>query len=96
MPALDAFRAEVEKKVQEKLVPAILDRAIKVHRKREWRHCDCNVCRLKRIWHDRLQFAPRFPGIGERRLAVENWRWFSTRRASQELDQACEVIISPE
>lgn len=57
MTALSNIQAEVERRVNEGIVPAIFDRLVRVHGKYEYRTCNCDFCQLKRISTERIANA---------------------------------------
>lgn len=46
--SVDAVLEEVNRRVADKIVPRLLDRAVNNHASREWRECQCLYCDLKR------------------------------------------------
>lgn len=103
---LEEIKAKVEARVAELIVPVLFERAIRVHEKHAWRHCDCDWCQRKREWHRRLQFSPLHGcpgpplylnmGQGDRRTLVENWRYFTVQGCRKDLaDKEKEILSLP-
>jgi hypothetical protein len=91
MTTLAELQNRVNSRVAEELVPALFERAVRVHEKRAWRDCDCDWCKRKRTWHGYLQYSPH--GCYGRE-ARENWRYNNVGLARRELAEEEQKVLS--
>jgi hypothetical protein len=87
-----ALRAEVNRRVQERLVPVLFDRMVVLHQKWNWRDCSCSWCQEKRINHDHMQFAPHYMNRDDR----EMWREGRRRHTRAALVDKAKVVVTGE
>lgn len=87
-----ALRAEVNRRVQEILVPVLFERMHRLHQKWEWRECPCSWCEEKRKNHIAMQYAPFFMSRGDR----EVWREGRRRHTRQALAVEAKVVVTGE
>ena len=74
------IKQQVEQRVQEALVPALLARAVVLHQKWEWRTCPCTYCEHKRKVHQSLQFTPMWASSFYDRAEWREGKLLSCRR----------------
>lgn len=87
-----ALRAEINKRVQEALVPVLFDRMLVLHQKWNWRECPCSWCVEKRMNNSAMQFAPFYMSRDDR----EAWREGRRLHTRKALADKAKVVITGE